>query len=236
MLHLRGLVFNLCFAVASVLVAGGTALVAPFSRRGLFFGSWLWAACWFWLARLICGIRLEQRGARPAGEVIVAIKHQSFYDALLTLYLWPQPDAPVVIMKDALGRIPVWGFVARRHGVIFVDRNRRGGALKEMLRQVRDPRRRDRPVIIFPEGTRVPVGETPPLKAGLSGLYATLKRPVAPVAVQSGRCWPKGLAKHSGVVTVAFLPDVPAGLDRDHMEAAVHAAINADPLTCEVRA
>ena len=82
-------------------------------------------------------------------------------------------------------------------------------------------------MVIFPEGTRTKPGDAPPLKAGLAGLYRALKLPLVPVAVDSGRCWPKGFVKYPGVVTFAFGTPIPPGLDRDAMEARVHAAINA---------
>ena len=84
-----------------------------------------------------------------------------------------------------------------------------------------------RPVLIFPEGTRVPAGETPPLRAGFAGLYRALGLPVIPIAVDSGRLWGRGLTKHSGVVTFKVGETIPAGLKRDEIERRVHRAINA---------
>jgi 1-acyl-sn-glycerol-3-phosphate acyltransferase len=84
-----------------------------------------------------------------------------------------------------------------------------------------------RPIAIFPEGTRVPLGEQPPLQPGFAGLYRALKLPVVPVAVDSGRLWPKGrLVKHAGIVTMRFLDPIPPGLPRAEIETRVHAAIN----------
>lgn len=228
--QVRGFLFGVVFYMLSIPVASGIALLSPFSKRAVVKGSWLWSAMWFTLARWICGVRLEVRGTPPQGEAIVAIKHQSFYDAITTLYLF---DHPVVVMKQALRRIPIWGYVAMRHGVIFVDRNKGGAALKKMLREARS-RGAGRPVLIFPEGTRVPVGHAPPLKAGLSAMYAALNRPVVPAAINSGLLWTRGLAKFPGTVTMAFGPAVPAGLPRDEMEARVHDAMNRDPKSCEV--
>ena len=79
----------------------------------------------------------------------------------------------------------------------------------------------------FPEGTRVPVGETPPLKAGFAGLYKVLGLPVVPIALDSGRLWGPRFVKHSGVVTLKVGGVIPPGLPRDEVEALVHEAINA---------
>jgi 1-acyl-sn-glycerol-3-phosphate acyltransferase len=91
-------------------------------------------------------------------------------------------------------------------------------------------------VFIFPEGTRVPHGTAPPLKAGLYGIYGGLGVPVVPIAHDAGRVWTRRFVKRPGTVTLTFLPEIPAGLPRAEMEARVHAAINADPLTAEARA
>ena len=85
-----------------------------------------------------------------------------------------------------------------------------------------------RPIVIFPEGTRVPPGVRPPLQPGFAGLYRALKLPVVPVAVDSGRLWPRHrFVKTPGIVTMRFAPPIPPGLPRAEVEAAVHKAINA---------
>lgn len=84
-----------------------------------------------------------------------------------------------------------------------------------------------RPVIIFPEGTRVPYGEAPALKPGFAGLYRALGLPVVPVAHDVGKLWHKGFVKRSGTVRFKVGETIPAGLKRPDIEARVHAAINA---------
>lgn len=230
---LRSLLFNLVFVLGSVPLILMIALFSPLSQEAVRRGSQMWAGWFVWCAAVFLGIRLEVRGRIPQEGVIVASKHQSAYEAILTLYLFHHPG---VVMKAELRKIPVWGYLAARHGSIFVERGKAGSALKNMLRQARARAAEGRPVFIFPEGTRVPVGEAPPLKAGLYGVYGGLKVPVVPVAHNAGLCWTKGFAKTPGIVTVSFLPDIPASLPREELEARVHAAINLDPLTAEVRA
>ena len=84
-----------------------------------------------------------------------------------------------------------------------------------------------RSIVIFPEGTRVRPGESPPLRAGFAGLYRALGVPVVPVALDSGRLWPRAGAKRAGTVTFRFGAPVPPGLPRAEVEAAVHRAMNA---------
>jgi 1-acyl-sn-glycerol-3-phosphate acyltransferase len=74
------------------------------------------------------------------------------------------------------------------------------------------------------------------LRPGLVALYQMTGLAVVPVALDSGRLWGKGFVKRPGTVTLAFQPDIPPGLGKDELEARVHAAINADPLTAAVRA
>lgn len=229
---LRAILFNLVFLSGSVLITTSIALAAPFSRRLVRWGAHQWARWFVWCSRLFLGIRLMVRGRVPQEGVIIASKHTSMYETILTLYLFHHP---AVVMKAELRKIPIWGFVADRHGSIFVERGKAGAALKAMLRQAGARAQEGRPIFIFPEGTRVPVGTAPPLKAGLFGVYGGLKVPVVPVTHDAGACWTRGFAKKPGTVTVSFLPEVPPGLPREDMESAVHAAINSDPLTVEVR-
>jgi 1-acyl-sn-glycerol-3-phosphate acyltransferase len=84
-----------------------------------------------------------------------------------------------------------------------------------------------RPVVIFPEGTRVPVGETPELRPGFAGLYRALGLPVVPLAHDSGKIWPKGFVKSPGVIRLKVGDTIPAGLKRGEIEERVHRAINA---------
>lgn len=229
---IRSIIFYIIFYPISALIAVLIMLSAPLSPDNTRRGAHIWAAWFVWSCRIFLGIKLNVRGRIPNESVIVASKHSSAYETLLTLYLFHHPG---VVMKAELRKIPVWGWLAARHGSIFVERNRAGSALKSMIRQARARSAEGRPVFIFPEGTRVPVGQTPPLKAGLYGIYAGLHVPVVPVAHNAGLLWTKRFVKHAGTVTVSFLPDIAADLPREEMEAQVHAAINRDPLTAEVR-
>ncbi len=232
MIHtLRSWLFTIIFYTGSAVVALAI-LAGAFSKRWIIAGAHLWSAWFVWCARVLLGIRLQVRGAIPSQPAIVAFKHQSMFETILTLYLFRRP---AVVMKRELRSIPVWGYLAFQHGSIFVERNRAGAALRNLIRDARDRVTHGRQILIFPEGTRVPVGEAPPLKGGLSGLYAILDLPIVPVTHDAGRLWGKGLVKRAGTVTLAFGPDIPPGLSREAMEAKVHAAINADPTSCAVR-
>lgn len=188
-----------------------------------------WAHGWCrvnrWLARSLLGIRTRIEGAPPAGSALVACKHQSVFETLEMMLLL---DQPAVVLKRELADIPLWGWVVRRYGVIPVDRSGGAAALRRMMRAAEAAIGEGRPILIFPEGTRVPPGERPPLQPGFAGLYRALKLPAAPVAVDSGRLWPRHrFVKQPGLVTFRFAELLPPGLPRGDIEAAVHGAINA---------
>ncbi len=88
--------------------------------------------------------------------------------------------------------------------------------MRALLTAAKQVRAAGRNVVIFPEGTRVPHGEAPPLKAGFAGLYKALGMPVVPIAMDSGRVWPRrSFIKRPGVVTFRLGEPIPPGLPRD---------------------
>jgi 1-acyl-sn-glycerol-3-phosphate acyltransferase len=221
---LRSFIFTIVFSAGCLITVPGALLAGLVSRRGLFLGAKLWAG-WFMLcSRGICGVRLQVEGVIPPGPHLFAIKHESAYETFLTLWLFSRP---AVVMKAELRAIPVWGAASARHGSIFVDRDGSATMLRAMMKAARAAVDDGRPVIIFPEGTRVAVGATPPLASGFAGLYKILKLPVVPVAIDSGSAWPKAFIKRPGVVRFKLGAPIPPGLPRAEIEAQVHAAINA---------
>ncbi len=228
----RTVLFYLVFGIISLILVPLMALVSLLSERIPRYGAHLWSMAFVWTARVFLGIRLVVRGRVPQTAVLVAAKHQSYYEAILTLCLF---DHAAVVMKAELHRIPLWGFIAKRQGSIFVDRAQRGTALRAMLKQAQTRAAENRPIFIFPEGTRTAVGTAPPLRAGLFALYRALELPLVPVALDSGCCWGKEFAKRPGTITISFLPEIPPELPRSELNARVHAAINQDPVSAEVR-
>ena len=176
------------------------------------------------LARLVLGIRTEVRGEIPQGAVLIAVKHESMYETLEMVRL---ADTPVIVLKRELSEIPFFGWLTRRYGVIPVDRSAGPKALREMIAAGRAATASGRAIAIYPEGTRVAHGTEPPLRPGFAGLYRALGLPVVPVAVDSGRLWTKGLVKKRGTIHFRVGETIPAGLNREEIEARVHAAINA---------
>lgn len=222
---LRTLVFTLAFGLGSLIIVPLVLLTGwLFPRQCLFLGPKLWAGWFYWCARWLAGIRLDIQGEIPAGPHLFAIKHESPYEAIMTLWLFTRP---AVVMKAELRKIPVWGAASDRQGSIWVDRTGSAAMLRAMMKAGLAAVKAGRPVVIFPEGTRVDVGATPPLAAGFAGLYKMLKIPVVAAALDTGTVWPKSFIKYPGTVTIRFAPPIPPGLEREDIEARVHAAINA---------
>lgn len=222
---IRSLLFALFFypvTAIAVLVAIPTALI---SRHGLIGLAKLWVRYFSWCVAVLLGIRARVEGQIPRDPVLVAAKHQSMFETLELVVLL---GAPAAIVKQELGKIPLWGWAARRYGVIAVDRTGGAGALRQMVREAQALAAEGRALVIFPEGTRVRPGEQPPLQPGFAGLYRALDLPVVPVAVDSGRFWlRRSFVKRPGVATFRFGDPIPPGLPRAEIEARVHAAINA---------
>ena len=220
---LRSLLFTLVFYAGSAgIVLSGIAM-APFSREAVRSTARRWARFHRACAARLLGIRGEVEGARPAGSVLVAGKHQSFYEAIDILLLL---DDPIVVMKKALVDVPGWGALARRYGVIAIDRAGGAATLRAMLAAAREAAATGRAIFIFPEGTRVAPGETPPLQSGFAGLYRALGLPVVPLATDAGRVWPRSFVKRPGTIRFRFGEAIPPGLKREEIEERVHAAIN----------
>jgi 1-acyl-sn-glycerol-3-phosphate acyltransferase len=153
-------------------------------------------------------------------------------DALGALAIYP--DATFVTKKE-LFAIPFFGWYCARAGMISVDRGGHSKALRDMLAQARDRMREARQLVIFPEGHRMPPGETGDYQPGVAALYRALGLPCTPVATNSGRHWPAhGIIRRPGVIVYQFLEPIPPGLHRaefmrileDRIETASKALLN----------
>ena len=221
---LRSLLFVLLFYPGTLLYVLTVIAVSPIGDAPVQAVVHAWSKFHHRLVRHVLRIRIEWDGAIPEGAYLIAVKHQSMMEAVDTLHF---ADTPVVVMKRELTTIPLFGWVTRRYGVIGVDRDAGASALRTMMAEARAAVAGGRPVIIFPEGTRVPYGESPPLQSGFAGLYRALGLPVVPVAHDVGRLWHKGFVKKSGTVHFKVGDTIPPSLKRGEVEARVHAAINA---------
>ena len=221
---LRSLLFALLFYPGTLLHCVAVVAISPIGSGPVQAVVHSWSRMHYWLVRRVVGIRFAWDGEIPAGPFLIAVKHESMVEAIDTLRF---ARTPVVVLKRELSAIPLFGWVTRRYGVIPVDRDAGAKAMRELIASGKRAVAEGRPVIIFPEGTRVPHGQRPTLRAGFAGLYRVLGLPVVPVAVDSGRLWPRGFVKRSGTIRFKVGEVLPPGLKRDEIEGRVHAAINA---------
>jgi len=221
---LRSFLFALLFYPGTLYYVLSVIIVAPFGSRPVQRQVHAWSAYHHWLVRNILGISIKWDGKIPDGAYLIAVKHSSMMEAVDTLHF---ARAPVVVMKRELTVIPLFGWVTLRYGAIGVDRDAGSAALRVMMAEAKAAVAGGRPVLIFPEGTRVPFGEAPALKPGFAGIYRALGLPVVPVAHDVGKIWHKGFVKRSGVVRFKVGEIIPPGLKRADIETRVHAAINA---------
>ena len=221
---LRSILFALIFYPGTLIYVLMILAATAVSERAVRYWVHAWAKFHYWLVRRVLGIRFAWDGDIPDGPYLIAVKHQAMVEAVDTLRF---AKSPVVVMKRELSHMPLWGNAARAYGVIGVDRDAGAAALREMMVAAKKAAASGRPVIIFPEGTRVPVGERPPLQSGFAGLYRVLGLPVVPIALDSAKIWPRRFVKQAGTIHFKVGEIIPPGLKRDEVEARVHAAINA---------
>jgi 1-acyl-sn-glycerol-3-phosphate acyltransferase len=220
----RSLLFAATFYPATVLWVLAGIVATWFGRRPTLAVVLSWVGMHRWLARNVLGIETRLEGRIPAEPCLIAVKHQAMYETIEMVRL---SNLPVIVMKKELADIPLFGVLTRSYGAIPVERSAGASALRRMVAEGQDAVASGRAVLIFPEGTRVPPGTTPPLRPGFAGLYRALGLPVVPIAVDSGRLWALGFVKRSGTVTFKVGEAIPAGLKRGDIEARVHCAINA---------
>jgi 1-acyl-sn-glycerol-3-phosphate acyltransferase len=219
MIWLRSLVFNLAFFLwALVLGSLGLPLLLMPRRAAVVLGR-LWSSGAVWLLRHIVGLEHRFRGLDrlPRGACIVAMKHQSAWDAvILSIAL----DDPVPVVKRELLRLPIYGWYMGRAGAIAIDRHAGAAALRGMVAAARPAVAAGRPIVIFPQGTRVAPGARLPYQPGVAALYRALALPLVPAAVNSGLFWGRrSFIKRPGRIVLEFLDPIPAGWRRQKLMA-----------------
>jgi len=155
--------------------------------------------------------------------VLIAAKHQSAWDTIIfSILLWDH----CFVLKQELTRIPLFGWYLTRAGLIPVDRSGGAAALKKMVADARRAAEAGRPIVIFPEGTRVAPDAHRPYHPGVAALYSQLEVPVVPCALNSGLFWGRrSFAKRPGTITLEFLPAIPPGRPRKTFLAELEQAI-----------
>ncbi len=205
------------------------AIPALISRKAAFAAVHFYCAWVRMTARVLVGLRSEVRGTVPQGAVLIASKHQSFFDIIILCSALP---APKFVMKKELIWAPFLGQYALRIGCIPVDRGKRGAAIAAMKAAAARGAARPGQLVIYPQGTRVAPGVSLPYKVGAGVLYHHLGQTCVPVATNVGIFWPKGgILRKPGLAVIEFLspiaPGQPVGDFMATIEASVETASNA---------
>ncbi|HEX5538132.1 MAG TPA: lysophospholipid acyltransferase family protein [Sphingobium sp.] len=228
----RSALFALLFYTGTVLWVTAAGIVGALSDRAMQPVVNGWGRFHRILCRVILGQKIRILGTLSDEAALYVFKHESMFETIDLLCLFHNP---VPVAKQELIDIPGWGRIARQYGAIGLRRAEGAKALRHLKGEVNKVRASGRPICLFPEGTRVPHGQRPPILAGFAALYQLMGLPVVPIAVDSGRLSPRNsFIKRPGLITYKVGDVIPAGLPRREAEALVHAAINAlndEPLT-----
>lgn len=203
---LRSLVFTTFFMLFTFLYAIFFVVVAPFlSWRNRFALARNWAGTVIGALRIICGLgyRIEGREHIPVGEACIAlVKHSSAWETVAQALLVPPQ---VWVLKRELMWIPFIGWGLKLLRSIAINRGAGGSAVRQMIEQGRDRLSRGEWIVVFPEGTRMPPGETRRYGVGGAAVASDTGARIVPVAHNAGYFWPRrGLLKRPGTIRVVI--------------------------------
>jgi len=215
MIALRSLLFNIGYYGWTTFCVFALIASLTMPNRVTRAGAVMWARGIGWMLRKVVGLGVTVRGAENLidGPVIFAAKHQSAWETVMFLDILGRD--PAYVVKLELTRIPLFGLCLLSTGAIAVDRSAGARALKALIAGADAAIAAGRSLMIFPEGTRAMPDERRPYQPGVAALYTRLKRPVVPIALNSGLYWGRrGFMRYPGTVLVEILPPIQPGLDR----------------------
>ena len=217
MLLLRSLLFNFFLYAGIILVflIAVPALLLP-SKITLLFGKFLGHYV-IVIVRIFLDTKVEFKGIEKIPKdkkYFVASAHQSMFE---TFALQSVLDYPVFILKKELLKIPLFGQYLKKIKSIEIIRDT---TTKENLnffdKVAKIVKNENRPLLIFPQGTRIKVEDRVPFKKGVGRIYEALNVSCVPIALNSGKVWPKnGIIKYPGKITVSFLEPIKPGLNKE---------------------
>ncbi len=215
---IRNLLFSIFFFVGIIIISiiFLPALLLP--RKITLLGGKLMGYWAGFCLRVFLSVKIIIKGKENIvtdQKFFIAASHQSMFE---TFYLQTVFNSPVFILKKELLRIPVFGWYLKKIGSISINRNKVSkdnlGFFEDILKTVNNS---DRPLIIFPQGTRVLPDERPSFKKGAARIYQELSIACQPVAINSGYVWPKKGAKNSHkTITVSILNPINAGIVKEN--------------------
>ena len=214
---IRNFLFSTCFFSGILIIS---LIFLPsffFPQKIALFGGKIMG---YWTGiclRYFLNTKIEIKGKENiirSEKFFIAASHQSMFE---TFYLQTIFNSPIFILKKELIYIPIFGWYLKKIGSVSIKRNKISkdnldffGNISEKLMNT------ERPLIIFPQGTRVLPDERPPFKKGVSRIYEELKITCQPVAINSGYVWPKrGIKNNKRTITISILKPIHAGMSKD---------------------
>jgi 1-acyl-sn-glycerol-3-phosphate acyltransferase len=233
---LRSALFFLWMAGTVVPWATFVVLMSIFVRgTPLYWVCIGWLRVTIWGARVICGVHHRVQGmenvptaAQERAAVLLAPKHQSTWETFALPTLMPHPLC--YVFKRELLWIPFFGWAIGRLDMVHIDRSRRAEAWGRVAEQGQRFMDQGNWVIMFPEGTRTPRGSQGTYKHGATRLAVATGTPVVPIAVTSGRCWPrKSFLLRPGVIDISIGKPIPVqGREPDELMREIELWIEAE--------
>jgi 1-acyl-sn-glycerol-3-phosphate acyltransferase len=230
MAAIRSALFMLFQAVTVVPYALLCLLIAPLPLHWRYRITIGWPRMVLWAARVLCGVRWQVRGWEnlPDAPVVLLSKHQSTWETFF--YVSYMPRELCFVFKRELLWVPFFGWGIGLLKMIHIDRSQGRDAFESVVRQGRRKLDEGRWIIMFPEGTRTPVGSQGKYKSGGARLATRTGTPIVPIAVNSGECWPKKrFVLTPGLITVSIGRPIPVeGRDVDAVNTEVERWIEAE--------
>ncbi len=214
---LRNIIFSSIFFFGIILISVIFLPTLILPRSFVLAGGKLMGYWTEFCLKLILSVEIEVLGKENIIKNVkffIAASHQSMFE---TFYLQTIFNSPIFILKKELMSIPVFGWYLKKIGSISIKRNK---ISKDNLSFFDDIHKiiksSERPIIIFPQGTRVKPEERPPFKKGVARIYDELKISCQPVAINSGFVWPKkGQKKSNRKIIISILPSLDYNLDKN---------------------
>ena len=217
MLFIKSLIFNIFLyaGLISIFILAIPTLILP-SKFTIFFGR-VSAQYLVFILKIILSTKVIFHGVENLKKVdnfFVASAHQSMFE---TFALQIPLDGPIFILKKELLNIPLFGWYLRKIGSIAIVRDTTTRENLNFFDKVRERiETSKRPLLIFPQGTRVKLDEQPPFKKGVGRIYKALNLPCVPVALNTGKVWPKNsFLKYPGDIHISFLEPIMSGKNNE---------------------
>ncbi len=229
-LFIRSLLFTLAIMIATIIWSFVCIVVSPFPYRVRYYVTSRWNLFVILAAKWICGIHYEIKGLEnlPDAPAVLLSKHQSAWETIFYLLVMPRPL--VFVFKKELIYIPFFGWGIGLLRMIPIDRSKGVDAFAQVVKHGRNRLANGQWIIMFPEGTRIAVGQKGKYKLGGARLAVETETVVVPIAVNSGERWPKhSFIKKPGKITVSIgKPISPKGLNPTELNTLVESWIESE--------